>query len=171
MKMHEWNAVEKNDAPPRKKGDILVTNKVNSAFRDARDRGVHVVGIPVNYIDNEWTTGRICPCRTETAGCSVNVPARSSRVMSPIRRESWIARSSRDKILPSSRIPSYHLLDAPVQVADKVKNGAAKHNGPVAGGHRHDPRTEQASLPAPAGVPFRSRSDRGETHRGGGHYH
>ncbi len=55
MKMHEWNAIEKKKCAALKKGDILVTNSVNTAIRDARDRGVHVVGIPVNYVDNEWT--------------------------------------------------------------------------------------------------------------------
>ncbi len=33
---------------------MLVTNSVNEAVRSARDRGVYVVGVPVNYIDNEW---------------------------------------------------------------------------------------------------------------------
>ncbi len=38
-----------------KSGDVLVTNSVNENVRGARDRGAYVVGVPVNYIDNEWT--------------------------------------------------------------------------------------------------------------------
>jgi uncharacterized phosphosugar-binding protein len=38
-----------------KPGDVLVTNNVSKDIRDAREKGVYVVGIPVNYIDNEWT--------------------------------------------------------------------------------------------------------------------
>jgi hypothetical protein len=32
-----------------------VTNDVNENVRKARDAGVYVVGVPVNYVDNEWT--------------------------------------------------------------------------------------------------------------------
>jgi len=38
-----------------KSGDVLVTNFVDENVRKARDNGVHVVGVPVNYIDNEWS--------------------------------------------------------------------------------------------------------------------
>ena len=38
-----------------KSGDVLVTNAVNENVRGAREKGVYVVGVPVNYIDNEWT--------------------------------------------------------------------------------------------------------------------
>lgn len=38
-----------------KPGDVLVTNFVNEKVRAARDKGVHVVGVPVNYVDNEWS--------------------------------------------------------------------------------------------------------------------
>ena len=37
-----------------KPGDVLATNSVNENVRTARDSGVYVVGIPVNYVDNEW---------------------------------------------------------------------------------------------------------------------
>ncbi len=37
-----------------KPGDVLVTNYVHHDIAAARDRGVHVVGVPVNYVDNEW---------------------------------------------------------------------------------------------------------------------
>ncbi|MHB9030853.1 MAG: phosphoheptose isomerase family protein [Candidatus Latescibacterota bacterium] len=37
-----------------KPGDVLVTNYVHPDIRAARDKGVHVVGVPVNYVDNEW---------------------------------------------------------------------------------------------------------------------
>jgi len=35
-------------------GDVLVTNFVNSQVKDVRDKGVYVVGVPTNYVDNEW---------------------------------------------------------------------------------------------------------------------
>jgi uncharacterized phosphosugar-binding protein len=37
-----------------KPGDVLVTNSVNENVRNARDKGVFVVGVPVCYADNEW---------------------------------------------------------------------------------------------------------------------
>jgi hypothetical protein len=37
-----------------KSGDVLITNYVHPDIRTVRDRGVHVVGVPVNYVDNEW---------------------------------------------------------------------------------------------------------------------
>ena len=50
--------IMKSDGDPNgeelNKGDVLVTNSVNENVRAARDKGVHVVGVPVNYIDNEW---------------------------------------------------------------------------------------------------------------------
>jgi uncharacterized phosphosugar-binding protein len=38
-----------------KPGELLVTDKVNKNVRTARENGVYVVGVPVNYTDNEWT--------------------------------------------------------------------------------------------------------------------
>ena len=35
-------------------GDVFVTNSVNEQVRALRDKGVYVVGVPVNYIDNEY---------------------------------------------------------------------------------------------------------------------
>jgi len=64
MPPHEFN--EENKGNPRimksgkmdyeslKPGDVLVTNSVDENVRNARDKGVYVVGVPVNYIDNEW---------------------------------------------------------------------------------------------------------------------
>ena len=37
-----------------KPGDVLVTNFVSEEVQSLRDSGVYVVGVPVNYIDNEW---------------------------------------------------------------------------------------------------------------------
>lgn len=37
-----------------KSGDVLVTNFVSEEVQCLRDSGVYVVGVPVNYIDNEW---------------------------------------------------------------------------------------------------------------------
>ncbi|MCE5249566.1 hypothetical protein LLG96_05025 [bacterium] len=44
-----------DDFPKMQAGDVLVTNFVNENVRAARDKGVYVVGVPVNYIDNEWS--------------------------------------------------------------------------------------------------------------------
>jgi len=64
MPPHEFNPGNKGnpgimksgemDFEQVKKGDVLVTNSVNEDVRNARDNGVYVVGVPVNYIDNEW---------------------------------------------------------------------------------------------------------------------
>jgi len=35
-------------------GDVLMTNYVSENVRTARDNGVYVIGVPVNYVDNEW---------------------------------------------------------------------------------------------------------------------
>ncbi len=129
MKMHEWNAVEKKRCAAMKKGDILVTNNVNSAVRDARDRGVHVVGIPVNYIDNEWTPrGFVRPNENGWLLSDVSseiiqsyVPYTQGIVDCPQIPEM--------KILPSSSNSLYTIFwMLQCEVADKVKNGAAKHN-------------------------------------------
>jgi hypothetical protein len=45
-----------------KKGDMLFTNFCNRSVQAARDRGVYVVGIPVNYVNNEfWPEGYVYP--------------------------------------------------------------------------------------------------------------
>jgi len=36
------------------KGDLVFTNQCNRAVQRARDRGVHVVAVTVNYVDNEF---------------------------------------------------------------------------------------------------------------------
>jgi len=43
-----------SDYEAMKAGDVLVTNYVDENVRAARDKGVYVVGVPVNYVDNEW---------------------------------------------------------------------------------------------------------------------
>lgn len=45
---------EGGDYDKMKSGDVLMTNYVNENVRKARDNGVYVVGVPVNYVDNEW---------------------------------------------------------------------------------------------------------------------
>jgi len=57
------------DYDSMKAGDVLVTNFVNEDVRAAREKGVYVVGVPVNYVDNEWTPrGFVAP--NPTTGCS-----------------------------------------------------------------------------------------------------
>ncbi|MBN1294231.1 MAG: hypothetical protein JXB48_20520 [Candidatus Latescibacteria bacterium] len=46
-----WNG---SDYDQMKSGDVLMTNYVNEDVKAARDRGVYVIGVPVNYVDNEW---------------------------------------------------------------------------------------------------------------------
>ena len=46
-----WNG---GDYDKMKSGDVLMTNYVLEEVRAARDGGVYVVGVPVNYVDNEW---------------------------------------------------------------------------------------------------------------------
>ena len=42
------------DYDKMKQGDILFTNYVHDDILAARKRGVYVVGVPINYVDNEW---------------------------------------------------------------------------------------------------------------------
>ncbi len=37
-----------------KKGDMLFTNQCSNAVREARERGIYIVAVTVNYIDNEY---------------------------------------------------------------------------------------------------------------------
>ena len=46
-----WNG---GDYDKMKSGDVLMTNYVTEDVRKARESGVYVVGVPVNYVDNEW---------------------------------------------------------------------------------------------------------------------
>ncbi len=46
---------EGSDYDKMKSGDVLLTNYVTENVRAAREKGVYVIGMPVNYIDNEWT--------------------------------------------------------------------------------------------------------------------
>lgn len=43
-------------------GDVLMTNYISNEVQAARSRGVYVIGVPVCYVDNEWTPrGYITP--------------------------------------------------------------------------------------------------------------
>ncbi len=45
-----------------KKGDMVFTNYCNRSLQAARDRGVYVVCVPVNYVNNEfWPEGYVLP--------------------------------------------------------------------------------------------------------------
>lgn len=45
-----------------KKGDMIITNYCNKSLKAARDRGVYVVTVPVNYVNNEfWPEGYVLP--------------------------------------------------------------------------------------------------------------
>ncbi len=128
MKMHEWNAVEKERTAAMKKGDILVTNHVNGAIRDARDRGVYVVGVPVNYVDNEWAPrGFVHPNENGWLLGDVSsvilqsyIPHTQGIVDCPEIPEM--------KILPSSANSLYSIFwMIQCETANKVRNRTAKH--------------------------------------------
>jgi hypothetical protein len=45
-----------------KKGDMIITNYCNKSLKAAHDRGVYVVTVPVNYVNNEfWPEGYVLP--------------------------------------------------------------------------------------------------------------
>ena len=45
-----------------KKGDMIITCYCNRSLKEARDRGVYVVSVPVNYVNNEfWPEGYVLP--------------------------------------------------------------------------------------------------------------
>ncbi len=46
-----WNG---GDYDKMEANDVLMTNYVNEDVKAAKDRGVFVIGVPVNYVDNEW---------------------------------------------------------------------------------------------------------------------
>jgi len=128
LKMHEWNSVEKERVGAMKKGDVLVTNHVNSAIRDARDRGVYVVGVPVNYVDNEWAPrGFVHPNENGWLLGDVSsvilrsyIPHTQGIVDCPEIPEM--------KILPSSANALYSIFwMLQCEVANKLKNRRAKH--------------------------------------------
>lgn len=130
LKMHEWNKVEKVKCAALKKGDILVTNHVNAAIREARDRGVHVVGLPVNYVDNEWTPrGFVSP--NENGWLLGDVT--SEIIQSYVPYTQGIVdcpQIPEMKLFPSSSNSLYTLYWMfQCETADKVKNSSAKHVG------------------------------------------
>ena len=90
IKMHEWNRNEKERVEKLKKSDILMTNHVTEEIRAARDRGVYVIGVPVNYVD---TSGRrpVLYIPTKTTGGSGIVRAKYFKVMFRTPRELSIA--------------------------------------------------------------------------------
>ena len=45
-----------------KKGDMIITCYCNRSLKETRDRGVYVVSVPVNYVNNEfWPEGYVLP--------------------------------------------------------------------------------------------------------------
>ena len=61
MKTHVQKSQKQNQGEMKegafadlKKGDMIITNYCNKSLQEARDRGVYVVSIPVNYINNEF---------------------------------------------------------------------------------------------------------------------
>ena len=69
MKAHTLKSKNKNQAEMTeaatddlKKGDMLFTNYCNRAIQAARDSGVYVVSVPVNYVNCEfWPEGYVLP--------------------------------------------------------------------------------------------------------------
>ena len=128
MKGHEWNRVAKEKLAQMKKGDVFMTNHVNKAIRDARDRGVYVIGVPVNYVDNEWIPhGFVHPSEnnwllgdTSSVILQSYIPYTQGIVDCPEIPEM--------KICPSSANSLYSLFWMfQCEVANKLKNRKAKH--------------------------------------------
>jgi len=111
-----------------KSGDVLMTNYVNKNVRDARDRGVYVVGVPVNYVDNEWSPrGFVSPNENDWLLGDVSnvilqsyIPYHQGIVDCPEVPEMKICPSA-----ANSLNTLYWMFQA--EVANKVKNRKAQH--------------------------------------------
>jgi len=123
-----WGRVSKETIASLKKDDVFMTNHVTEAIHDARERGVYVVGVPVNYVDNVDTPrGFMRP----------NVNNWFLRDVSNIVLESYIPYTQgivdcpeipEMKICPSSANSLYTIFWMfQCEVANKVKNRNAKH--------------------------------------------
>ncbi|MFC1693793.1 twin-arginine translocation signal domain-containing protein [Candidatus Latescibacterota bacterium] len=120
-----WNGGDYDKMNP---GDVLMTNYVTEDVRNAREKGVYVVGVPVNYVDNEWTPrGFVAP----------NVNGWLQGDVSSVILQSYIPYTQgivdcpeipEMKICPSaanSLCSLYWMFQA--EVANKFKNRKAKH--------------------------------------------
>jgi len=128
MNGHEWGRVAKEKLAAMKKGDIFVTNHVSEEIRDARERGVHVVGVPVNYIDNEWTPrGFVHPNKNDWLLGDVTNEILQSYI--PYTQGIVdIPQIPELKVLPSSANSLYSIFwSFQCEVANKVKNRKAAH--------------------------------------------
>jgi len=127
-KMHEWNGMEKEHVARMKKGDIFMTNHVSEEIRAARDRGVYVIGVPVNYVDNEWAPrGFVHPNVNDWLLGNISsvilqsyVPHTQGIVDCPEIPELKICPSS-----ANSLFTIFWMLQC--EVANKLKNKSAKH--------------------------------------------
>lgn len=55
-------AMGEADFSDLQKGDMIITCYCNRSLKEARDRGVYVVSVPVNYVNNEfWPEGYVLP--------------------------------------------------------------------------------------------------------------
>ena len=116
------------DYDKMKSGDMLFTNYVHDDILAARDRGVYVVGVPVNYVDNEWSPrGFVTPNPgNRLLGDVSNVILRSyipftqGIVSCPQIPEMKICPSSANALGAL-----FWMFQA--EVADKLKNKAAKN--------------------------------------------
>ncbi len=125
---HVFNGVAKEKLAAMKKGDIFVTNHVSEEIREARDRGVYVVGIPVNYIDNEWTPrGFVHPNVNDWLLGDVSTEILQSYI--PYTQGIVdIPQIPELKVFPSSANSLYSIFWAfQCEVANKVKNRKAAH--------------------------------------------
>ncbi len=123
-----WGAVAKETIASLKNGDVFMTNHVSVAIHDARESGAYVIGVPVNYVDNE---------RTPRGFMRPNVNNWFHRDVSNIVLESYIPYTQgivdcpqipEMKICPSSANSLYSIFwMLQCEVANKVKNKKAKH--------------------------------------------
>ena len=108
-------------------GDVLMTNYVNENVHAARERGIYVVGVPVNYVDNEWAPrGFVTPNENDWQLKDVSsvilqsyIPYHQGIVDCPEVPEMKICPSS-----ANSLCTLYWMFQC--EVANKVKNKKAK---------------------------------------------
>jgi len=126
LKSHlSWNG---GDYDKMKSGDVLMTNYVNEDVRAAKDKGVYVIGVPVNYVDNEWAPrGFTSPNVNDWLLGDVSnvilqsyIPYHQGIVDCPQIPEMKICPSA-----ANSLNSLYWMFQA--EVANKVKNRKAKH--------------------------------------------
>jgi len=120
-----WNG---GDYDKMKSGDVLMTNYITEDVHAAREKGIYVIGVPVNYVDNEWSPrGFVSPNVNNWLLGDVSsvilqsyIPYHQGIVDCPEVPEMKICPSA-----ANSLCTLYWMFQA--EVANKFKNRKAKH--------------------------------------------